>query len=667
MSAGTSSLGSFITPGGASALPDSFESQQDKQMKIKKITGKNIKRQNFEHEVGPFNLIVGDIRTGKTARADALLIALTGESRTIGKKDIRSAITGNDMVVSAVLDSGQEFKRGWTITRKGTCSAMKFDVPEPVLDTLLINPTDILALSPAKVKELIVSALPDSSNKFDWKAFDAKTGEISIPAKFADLITDISDEVAEIDSQNRADGGTVEDFLKRAIESQKEQTSGAAAVEKRSRAAIEADAGIERIPPRRPAGEVAVELGEVRKELTDLAGEKTTLEHWQGVIAGTEKRRSELEELKERKTVVESEIEAVEKKLSKLTATLEGLETQRGVEVEQEDRLRNDIQDKINAAGVECSHVGQRVAIAKKGIDLLESGTCPTCGNSSEEVAKVVASMKKELAQIEIELKTSMDLEAKLSKKKAKLAEERAGSKEMFEKQTNGPRADKSKLSESLEVLRQDLNRTAGRVSGFEVPVVPEGINVAHLPGIIVEISEAEAKIEKLEVELESAKVFERPSEAETHRKTADNANAEQVIRKEFVKILQDVLDQFMRDSVGKVLARANRLVEPVLGAPLVWNEGILLEGASFSTLSGSERAVVSAGLALAFAVEAEFRLLILDELGTITPSKRQTLFEVIETMIKDGTIDQFFGILPVEEGAKLNAPDFVNVIEVVK
>jgi hypothetical protein len=636
-------------------------------MKIKRITGKNIKRQNFEHEVGPFNLIVGDIRTGKTARADAILIALTGESRTIGKKDIRNAITGTDMIVSAVLDNGQEFKRGWTITRKGACSAMKFDVPDSVLDSLLINPVDILALSPSKVKELIVSALPDSSNKFDWKAFDEKTGAISIPAKFADLISDIGDEVAELDSQNRESGGTVEDFLKAAIESQKAQSSDASAVEKRSRAAIEADAGIERIPPRRPAGEVAAELAKLREDHASFCGQVVTLEHWERVISSTEGKRIELDGLESRKLELNQLIKEDRKSLEKLAAKVVSLENQRGKEVEQEDRLRNEVQDKLVNAGVWYSHSGERVRASQAAIKLLEGGTCPTCGNSSDALKKVVDAMKIELDHYQVEMETNKQIEAMLTAKVINLKEDRKGTLEMFEKQSIGPKSDKTSLASRLASLQAEFDRITGRIEGFEMPKVPEGVRVSDIFGIKVKIAKASDSIAQLDEELERAKDFERPSEAETHRKTADNANAEQVIRKEFVKILQGVLDQFMRDSVGKVLARANRLVEPVLGAPLVWDEGIILEGASFSTLSGSERAVVSAGLALAFAIEAEFRLLILDELGTITPSKRKTLFEVIETMIADGTIDQFFGIVPVESGVPDDAPESATIIEVVK
>lgn len=635
-------------------------------MKIKKISGCNIKGQNFDSHVGRFNLITGDIRTGKTARADAILIALTGESRTIGKKSIKYAMTAKEMVVAVEMDSGQEFRRGWTMKRSGTCSEIKFPTPEAILDTLLINPVDILSLSPAKVKELIVSALPDSSNRFDWKAFDQKSGEISIPAKHADLIGEISDEIAQLDSDSRAKDGNVEDFLKEAIEGQKEQQKEAAAVEKRSRAAIEADAGIERIPPKRPAGEVAEEIEKLRKELGLLESRRVTLEHWRGVSESTEGKRKELDELKDRSAELKIETDAVAKTFEKMKAKIANLESERGKEVENEDRLRNEILDKLSKSQLEVTRSEDRVAIAEKAISLLEGGTCPTCGTAGESVEKIVAAMKKDLEQLKTELKTSNAVEEKIWKKKQKLEEERAGSAKMFAQQIDGPKRDEEKTIDAFVRLKAELDKVSGRIESFNIPQVPDEVNIADLPGVLEKISSIMEKLPALEAELDKAKAFEIPSESETHRATADSAAAEIVIRKEFVKILQDVLDQFMKDSVGKVLARANRLVEPVLGAPLVWEDGIKLEGASFATLSGTERAVVSAGLALAFAVEAEFRLLILDELGVITPEPRAKLFEVIDQLLEEGDLDQFFGIVPCGKDQVLQcAVDELTVLDV--
>src|SRR5256886_2954275 len=108
-------------------------------MKLKSIAGENIKGQSFTHELKPVTLIVGDNYSGKSARVEAVKLALLGYVPGLGRRpqDIYALASGDKMSASVTDEAGTVTRREWALERgavKAT-QAATMAVPPVLLDT----------------------------------------------------------------------------------------------------------------------------------------------------------------------------------------------------------------------------------------------------------------------------------------------------------------------------------------------------------------------------------------------------------------------------------------------------------------------------------------------------------------------------------------------------
>jgi DNA repair exonuclease SbcCD ATPase subunit len=98
-------------------------------MKIKSITGINLKGGDFAHTLGAFTLITGPNGSGKTRIVDAIRLAAIGYHPTLGKTNAATMelASGSNMTVSAELDNGTTLTRSWE--RKGRGITQTQDIP----------------------------------------------------------------------------------------------------------------------------------------------------------------------------------------------------------------------------------------------------------------------------------------------------------------------------------------------------------------------------------------------------------------------------------------------------------------------------------------------------------------------------------------------------------
>lgn len=117
-------------------------------MKIKILTGSGIKGREFEHKLEDFNVIVGDNAAGKTARLDAIQLALSGAHR-LGRKSeaIMRLADGTTMSAGLTFDDGSYVKRTWTYVG-GSIKALTDSKDFSEVPAVIVNPSEYFGLSP---------------------------------------------------------------------------------------------------------------------------------------------------------------------------------------------------------------------------------------------------------------------------------------------------------------------------------------------------------------------------------------------------------------------------------------------------------------------------------------------------------------------------------------
>ena len=167
-------------------------------------------------------------------------------------------------------------------------------------------------------------------------------------------------------------------------------------------------------------------------------------------------------------------------------------------------------------------------------------------------------------------------------------------------------------------------------------------------------VSQAELAVEKANGELalakeEEAKLNQQNQEInrrEQQKRSIAKLSVKVEILKALCKIAQEFLDVLVADSIQPLLDRVNTLCEGILPAPVSYlnRELGMIRGDSFATwrsFSGCERTLFYCGVQMALAAQSELKLLVLDELGNLTDSRKALVLERIGTLIDKGVIHQ--------------------------
>ena len=138
-----------------------------------------------------------------------------------------------------------------------------------------------------------------------------------------------------------------------------------------------------------------------------------------------------------------------------------------------------------------------------------------------------------------------------------------------------------------------------------------------------------------------------RLSEAEQLR---DNARMGEEVSKTAAAALRELQRRFVADAFRPLLETANAFFSEVLTTPLAYNDGEIgtwREGTwvGHKTFSGAEKRLAYVAIQAALASRSPFRLMLLDELGTVDDVNAMKVARGVAAAIERGTIDQFVGI----------------------
>jgi hypothetical protein len=179
-------------------------------------------------------------------------------------------------------------------------------------------------------------------------------------------------------------------------------------------------------------------------------------------------------------------------------------------------------------------------------------------------------------------------------------------------------------------------------------PLVDDNEARSKLGSISVDAQTAQAEVARLEA---AQREYQRAmdGEAQAARVVAEltKAQAEYAVLKAVVKLLEEKQSGMVDEVFARLLATANKLAGSILKSPLAYQDGEVGRWADkgvwvpIRAFSGTEEAVAFAALALALVAQAEFRLVIIDELGRMDVGIRAMLVNRIAELVEAGDIHQ--------------------------
>lgn len=659
-----------------------------KHLKLVSISAKNLKGASFELTIKPATFMVGENYVGKTARADAITLALVGYLPELGKTNEATfgLSSGKDMSVLAKFqdEDGNELKisRRWFLSGDSIKSEKK--IP-PELDCIDLFATMLKAESWFGLTE---------TQRVDWVFRNVSTEtDLSADQIMAKLGAKVDEELPDVEA--KVAQGFLDKLSKRVKTT--EQANGplnnpefvavlmenAEALKKVSKdhadqmnkttGGVAALRASEEIPVNLSDGQA--NIGTINGTISSLkdkrAGMKAKADIQKTNNARREKLKSELARLPGLNTLLsqlQSDVGVLKQEADKMKAQLDALPSE-DAEVMKERRA-----DERTASDALATHRADLKSVID-GIDrnenelgnLLSQTVCPYCGAEGE------GWKEKKSAEI---ISTVNGLNAKKNQLTEHIAKvsDTVNSLRVRIQGSETNTAAKNKLFEACQTADGKLSTRVleqqaceREIAGFsqktgELNAIPE-----FDPALEAEISQLDADISAQNTELakwESEKTrglgrqndIKRLAEAE---KARTEAKEEESVAKVVVNEIKEIKAKMVADAFASILETANIFCSGLLKSPVAFNpeksevgryeNGIWI---GHKTFSGVEKLLCYAGIQVAFATRAPVRVMILDEMLRAKGVVFDRLVSACKAAVKLGIVDNFVGILPGEAEA---------------
>lgn len=633
-------------------------------MRITQLTALNIKGQGFVHELAPVTMLHGRNWAGKTARLDALVLAIAGYLPEVGSRsaDIYNRLaSGLCLAVGAKTDTGLQWERSWTLQSNGSVKAINPEVEGLTIAPVAIDPNEFLSLSAAnRIKFLFSKCTMPASLTVEgiYDQLSAQIKNINLENNTEDSEKAIRAAVSMIQGQ-RDTGIKVNEWLEAMIETVLQTKKTAAANVQRLEKTMQglAQTALEV----QVFGNAEQILQTKRNELEQVACMLHTAEHELARCREDWRQAKALAQaggrLSERKQVTAKAARDVDEAQVKLGFFLEP-------DASEIDRLQHEAIEGGTAAGIAKAGIEaslSTIEALEKELEHIQSEKC--CPKCKQSMAKLKPAMVKAQKAI---IKTA----------KETLKERR----EMFEAQTKRNKEAESQLVRLLD------QRTVRQNAMIVLEKAREAFAKAHaLEEKAGSVEQAEQRIPELEkqgvalldavnrlkaddhakrVEVQSAetaykRLLASRAEEATRARTAgelEQARAELAIWKQVQVLLAELQGKAVEAAVGPLVNTANELCANLLKGPLALVDGELEmhadgERINYRTFSGTEKALAYAALSIALGAGSSIRIAMIDEVGRLDRANQRRLVEILVGLVQQGKLDQavLIGTEPVE------------------
>lgn len=627
-------------------------------MKINSIYASAFKGHSFKHEFDPMTVFVGPNFAGKTARLDALQIAMAGFHPMVERNNsgLFRFASGLKMEVRALLDDGSQIMRSFEM-KKGVVKADSVrmnnfqDAP-----AVLIDANAYFTLSDRERMKMVFNLLANVGlpDEMSAKAIAAKVKAITPKESTeaaVEVITELFDEVIDTDEARVRDNETVQDWINSLAESWRKRKSEADAAVKRMTGTVQGitelknQTPIESIPDSIDADVLAL-----RTQIGIVENEMASIDREMHINARRTARKVEIETLLANRT-------DTEKKVADLSVKVEQF---RKDALEYSSHVPR-LTAKVQVSERDLVRLQKEVAQANNDLYESEAGmrelnrleACPTCGNESGNWKQKLTDQQQEL--IDKHKFAINSLHKRIEAERKSLDEHRVqlGQATELDDANRNKQVQLKALEDQLRsatAIQQSFNVIAGELEGLgtsaDLVALQEQRNKLN-----TDRGTKRTKLSELE-EKQRRAIQIRTENASRIRADAERKKvlAESDVTKQALELIETVQGKMVEQAFTTILALANQIAVPVLKSELSYSEGEIgmKRGHSWvphKTFSGTEKAIAYAAISLALAVQSQVKLLMIDELGRLDKDSKTALLNCIDKLIRAGMIDQFIGV----------------------
>lgn len=698
-------------------------------MKITSIKALNVKGLHFAEDLGPVTIFVGQHRAGKTARLDAIRLALLGYVPLIGKTNAATFTLSSRDTMSVYLDADcGHIRRVWKRKGKETIEQVKqIDATIPETPEILLDSRAFFAMTPAaKTKWAFEHAKLDTT-RFSPAGLVARVKNIAIEGHTVEHEHLLEGFVDELTNSARSLGDaeiTLQEWLTAEALVYADKIDNAKRQVDRMEKLV---AGMTQLE----SGEaVAAKVSDAEKSLKKTMAEfneaQGLLGSWKQKVADAMKARDGLGALEAQlpKGNEEGQLKEIESQLKHL----ESVRHESTVATAEEaflkaDLLRHDarvargkVESAIGMVNLQFDHEmarqRKRISIAEeiKKIDAkhpllneeilgaqqvindvtnqmeADGERCQACGQPLPAHAALALrreALKMELFALQLTLRERQSMAEELNvlgeSKITKLNEERVVLEERLS--TFDLRAledDVQKAVEKLNEAKQRDETNSARLGLIDsrrqlharISVIVTNASlvrekIARIPstetlaGLMNETDAVRATVAKLaeKIDFQQAEVNAARAAHQDHLRKLQ-AIKERELAMVHLEVSKAVLGEIrgyqlevLDGCFAPFLETANRIAHPMLGLPLVIEDGELgyhgYHGdhfVPFKVFSGLEQAITTMAVCLALGDGAPCRIVLMDEMRAINDETKTRLIPLLLELVKSRVIDQFVG-----------------------
>lgn len=616
-------------------------------MKLIKIAAENFKGQSFSEPLAAAQLFVGSNFSGKTARTDAIRLALMGYLPELGKtnKDTFALSSSTTMAVEATFEDGSILARRWTL--KGDSIKSESAIP------------------PAFEKSERFEVMMDASKYFglsDRARIEYVFGLVNlgqiwtvhgVETRLTNKATD-KDAAAAIIAEF-PQTATVQAMVESAIEvcsvSFKQAKANAVRFEQTIQGMTHLRAGDE---PGAIMSKLEADQAAVAEQITAITVKRADLLTGYTAIRSARIRRAEID--REKSAGEKSTIE-----LASWKAKQDQIAAERTAIFPPSDIVGDDILLNIATLSARMTTEANELRKMRADMDAYEKQiddvdgkkTCPYCGAAGEDwktikLAELAGEVEKVQSNYEALVlktaKTQADLEtAKTSQRRFASYKEKLANLDKQEAETLRNIARIEPQLARLTALDEERERLAPEDPELEAKVetLQSELNVKNQDSREIQV--------KIKACMGRQSELQRLAQAE---KARDEARNDEETAKELGKELRVIQAEMVASAFAPLLAKANEFFPGILKGSLEYNSqtgeiGYSGDGlfVSHHTMSGSEKALVYSAMQAALTAENHCKIMIIDELGRFDNLNLGKMLDGVKKGIDSGHISNFIGI----------------------
>lgn len=627
---------------------------------IARVFASSLKGLTFDTKLGKLNILLGKNFAGKTARLDAINIALTNRHPNPNIPKTNGGVflfaSGPEMTTGVEWANGEVVQRNFTRTAKGISAAVYLGQPGQGLmevEEYSVPPASICAkayldLSIPDRMRLIFKSVPMGNAAKQMAAVHTKLEAITVDttADIQEFRKETIQEFQVMDEARHREETPIQEWLGEMIASTKKTLSEKNASAKAAVGMVNTMVDLQAQQPQQAVSATTeADLARAREQANQLASQINSLN---GDIKRAEAalaRRNQLQA-----DLATDEAPLLAELTEKQTALEEALkERPKSNVITDLQKAIGEVRQKLGSLSANITTERTLITdLTEKSEGLKAQTKCPFCKAAGKNW-KTAANK---------EYRNGLEAaEVNLSSLLAKEKNEKANLKELTERmeQTQQEVFRFQEMDQQLaaiqneigEVKRRQTDKLAWRQELEGIQTTDTAAMRAEIQSKTTEYNTLRGRITQLEGDARRL-VTQRAKDAQRQaaESNATRLEAEAKFMKKFVAILEEAQAGLVADAFGTLLDTANRVAGPILDAPLCYEDGELgrrKNGRFISTrtFTGAEEAITHAALSIALAIKAPIKLVMIDEMGRLEPQKRREVVELLENLLLDKVIDQ--------------------------